>query len=109
MSSSSADIITSINSDWALQLKTTLSDEDLVDAFAVHLNDMIVHQFPQLVTALYRIDVSEQKIRQTLKENPMADAGKIIAHLVIERQKQKLKTRELFRSRDNDIDDNERW
>jgi len=40
------------------------------------------------------------------------DAGHqvtFIAHLIIERQKQKLKTRELFRSRDNDIDENERW
>ena len=109
MSSASSDIIDSINKDWALRLNNTLTEDELVDAFAVHLNDMIVHEFPRLITALYRIDVSEQKVRQTLRENPMADAGKIIAHLIIERQKQKIKTRELFRSRDNDIDENERW
>ena len=109
MSSASSDIIASINKDWALQLNTTLTEDELVEAFAIHLNDMIVHHFSQLITALYRIDVSEQKIRQTLRENPQADAGKIIAHLIIERQKQKIKTRELFRSRDNDIDENERW
>jgi len=109
MSSASSDIIASINKDWALQLNITLTEDELVEALAIHLNDMIVHHFSQLITALYRIDVSEQKIRQTLRENPQADAGKIIAHLIIERQKQKIKTRELFRSRDNDIDEDERW
>ena len=109
MSSASSDIIASINKDWALQLNTTLTEDELVEALAIHLNDMIIHHFSQLITALYRIDVSEQKIRQTLRENPQADAGKIIAHLIIERQKQKIKTRELFRSRDNDIDENEKW
>jgi len=109
MSSASSDIIASINKDWALQLNTSLTEDELAEALAIHLNDMIVHHFSQLITALYRIDVSEQKIRQTLRENPQADAGKIIAHLIIERQKQKIKTRELFRSRDNDIDEDEKW
>ncbi len=109
MSPASSDIINSINKDWALQLDTSLTEEELIQAFAVHLNDMIVHDFSKLVTALYRIDVSELKIRQTLKDNPKADAGRIIAHLIVERQKQKIKTRELFRSRDNDIDEDERW
>ncbi len=109
MSSASSDIINSINSDWALQLNTSLTEEELIQAFAVHLNDMIVNDFAQLITALYRIDVSEQKIRQTLKENPRADAGRIIAHLIVERQKQKIKTRERYRSRDNDIDEDEKW
>lgn len=109
MSSASSDIITSINKDWALQLNANMTEDELIEAFAVHLDDMIVNDFAQLVRALYRIDVSEQKVRQTLKDNPQADAGRIIAHLIVERQKQKIKTRELFRSRDNDIDENERW
>jgi hypothetical protein len=109
MSSASSDIIKSINKDWALQLRPSLTEDELIEAFAVHLNDMIVHQFSLLITALYRIDVSEQKIRQTMKENPKADAGKIIAHLVVERQKQKIKTREQFSPRDNNFDEEERW
>ena len=109
MSSASSDIISSINKDWALQLNTSLTEEELIQAFAVHLNDMIVNDFAQLITALYRIDVSEQKIRQTLIDNPSADAGRIIAHLIVERQKQKIKTRERYRSRDNDIDEDEKW
>jgi hypothetical protein len=109
MSSANSDIISALNKDWALQLDARLSEEDLVNTLAIHINDMIIHNFSQLIFALYRIDVSEQKIRQTLKENPQAEAGRIIAHLVIERQKQKIKTREQFSSRAKDIDENEKW
>lgn len=109
MSSAYSDIISSLNRDWALQLNGRLSEDELVQALAIHINDMILHDFSQLITALYRIDVSEQKIRQTLRENPQSEAGRIIAHLVIERQKQKIKTREQFSPRDNDIDENEKW
>ena len=109
MSSASSDIIDSINKEWAIQLRPSLSEDELIAAFAVHVNDMIVHHFSQLITALYRIDVSEHKIRQTLIENPKADAGRIIAHLVVERQKQKIKSREQFSPRENHIDEEERW
>ncbi len=109
MSPSSPDIISAINKDWALELRTSLTEDELISAFAVHLNEMIVNDFSQLISILYRIDVSEQKIRQTLKENPQADGGKVIAHLIVERQKQKIKTRELFRPRANDIDESEKW
>jgi hypothetical protein len=109
MSSASSDIIDYINKDWAIQFLPTLTEDELIDAFALHLNDMIVHDFSNLIRALYRIDVSEEKIRQTLKENSTADAGKIIAHLVVERQKLKIKTREQFSPRDNHIDEEEKW
>jgi hypothetical protein len=109
MLSVSSDIIESINKEWAIELRPSLSEDDLIDAFAIHVNDMIVHHFSQLITALYRIDVSEQKIRQTLIENPKADAGRIIAHLVVERQKQKIKTREQFSPRENHNDEEEKW
>lgn len=109
MSSASSDIINAINNDWAVQINDQLSEDELIKAFAAHLNDMIVLDFSQLIIALYRIDVSEQKIRQTLKENPKADAGRIIAHLIVERQKQKIKTRELFRSKNEDIEEDEKW
>lgn len=109
MSPAYSDIINSLNKDWALQLNVRMSEDELVQTLGIHINDMILHNFSQLITALYRIDVSEQKIRQTLRENPQAEAGRIIAHLVIERQKQKIKTREQFSPRDNDIDENEKW
>ena len=37
------------------------------------------------------------------------DAGNIIASLIIERQEQKIKTREQFSQRDNGFDEEEKW
>ena len=109
MSTSCTDIIRSINQSWQLELKNSLDEEGLVSALAVHINDLIVHDFPRLINMLYMLDVSEIKIKQMLLENKGTDAGIMLAHLVVERQKQKQKTRDLFKSRANDIPDEERW
>jgi hypothetical protein len=58
---------------------------------------------------LYRIDVSEPKLKQMLKENPGKDAGEMIALLIIERQLQKLKSREQFKKPGNKISDEDKW
>ena len=52
---------------------------------------MILTNFESLVQLLYRIDVSEMKLKSILKEQPNEDAGKIIALLIIERQIKKIK------------------
>ena len=78
------------------------------------INDLIEKDFQKLVGILYRVDVSEDKLKTFLKENPATDAGLIIADLVIERQLQKIKSRrqsdkDRINQRDNDIDENEKW
>jgi hypothetical protein len=73
------------------------------------INELLNTDFQKLVSILYRMDVSENKLRQLLSENEGRDAGPIIADLMIERQSQKIKSREQFRQRDNDIDENEKW
>ena len=76
---------------------------------AEKINEMLQSEFNSLVTILYRMDVSESKLKQELQENPGKDAGLLIADLMIERQAQKLKTREQFSQRDNNIDEREKW
>jgi len=44
-----------------------------------------------------------------LRQFPDEDAGKIIASLILERQEQKLKTREQFSKREDDLDEEEKW
>lgn len=76
---------------------------------AAKINELLLGNFQQLISILYRMDVSEAKLRVLLKENPGTDAGLIIAELMIERQAQKLKSRREFRRRDNDISEEEKW
>lgn len=73
------------------------------------VNDLLVNDFDRLIAILYRMDVSDIKLKNLLKNNPGEDAGKIIAELMVERQAQKIKSREQFTKREDDIDENEKW
>lgn len=75
---------------------------------AAYLNQLILDDFPALVQTLYRVDISEQKINAVLKENPSADAGDLLAELMIQRQQEKQFSRQRFRSTENPPDE-EAW
>lgn len=78
-------------------------------ALSLRINDLIQHDFPKLVSLLYRLDINESGLKQLLKAYPNADAGKIIGELIIERQLQKIKSREAYRQDNAEIDENEKW
>ena len=82
----------------ALEKLSTLELETLI-------NDMIKEDFSKLVQLLYRIDVSEVKLKNILKEHPNEDAGKLIAQIVIERLAATKKARESFSIKPPSIDD----
>jgi hypothetical protein len=72
------------------------------------INELINSDFQKLVSILYRMDVSESKLKLVLKENANIDAGIIIADLMIERQLQKNQSRQQYK-RNEDINDDEKW
>jgi hypothetical protein len=72
---------------------------DLREKWTEYFNGLIQHDFPKLVGLLYRMDISENKIKYLLKENPGEHSGKIITSLVIERLMQKIRSREEHRSK----------
>jgi hypothetical protein len=82
----------------ALEKLSTLELETLI-------NDMIKEDFSKLVQLLYRIDVSEVKLKNILKEHPNEDAGKLIAQIVIERLAATKKARESFSTKPPTIDE----
>lgn len=89
-------------------LTSCLTREELLNQLSSSINHLIETDFPQLVNILYRLDISEPSLKQTLRENPGKNTGDLIAVMVIERQLQKLKSREQFKSSDN-IPDDEKW
>jgi hypothetical protein len=90
------------------------SPEDALETqLAEKINTLIQRDFGALVQLLYRIDVPEQKLRRMLETNDGQDAGRLIARLIMERQWQKIETRQHYR-RDPDAGENadtgaERW
>lgn len=73
------------------------------------VNHLIQADFNRLISSLYRLDVSETKIKNLLQQNPGADAAVIITDLIIERQLQKIKSRRQFSRRDDNINEEDRW
>ncbi|MEY4050943.1 MAG: hypothetical protein RL262_1777 [Bacteroidota bacterium] len=82
----------------ALEKLSTLELETMI-------NDLIKEDFSKLVQLLYRIDVSEAKLKNVLKEHPNEDAGKLIAQIVIERLAATKKARESFSTKAPSIED----
>jgi len=72
------------------------------------INQLIVHDFTALVQILYRLDVSEAKLKMVLSENPKEDAGRLIAVLIIERLKKREEVRKQFPAQEN-IPEEDRW
>ncbi|MER3464529.1 MAG: hypothetical protein C4329_09120 [Chitinophagaceae bacterium] len=73
------------------------------------INWLIIHDFNSLVQLLYGIDVSEQKLKQLLQNNKDTDAAVIIAKLIMQRQLEKQKLREQFKSTNNDDGVEGKW
>ncbi|HEY8896398.1 MAG TPA: hypothetical protein VIM79_16340 [Niastella sp.] len=87
---------------------TTNSKQKLLQELAVAINHLIQTDFAQLINILYRIDISERTLKETLQQHVNEDAGMLIARLIIERQLQKQKVRAQFRSQEN-IPDDDKW
>lgn len=58
-----------------------LTPKDLI----AYINDCIKNDFNKLVQLLYRIDVSEEKLKTILQSHPNEDAAKLIANVIVER------------------------
>ncbi|MEO6188186.1 MAG: hypothetical protein ABIO82_02320 [Ginsengibacter sp.] len=72
------------------------------------LNQLINTGFSSLVQLLYKIDVDEKKIKESVVENAGSDTASVIADLIIRRQLEKIKTRKKF-SGNPPSESDERW
>ena len=94
------------------ELEVSINERDHLFARQLlvnRINELVNNNFQKLILILYRMDVSEIKLKQLLKDNPGTDAGLIIADLMIERQAAKIKSREQYSKRDENINDDEKW
>ncbi len=103
------ELVESLKKEWSLVSKPLITEDQLIAILAVEINRMIRDQFSWLIHLLYRIDISEQKLRALLAQNKDTDAGRVIAHLIIERQKQKLAYKKSSPPQQNNIPEEDRW
>lgn len=72
------------------------------------INHLLLHDFKRLLQILYTIDVDEQNLKTLLQQNLQIDAAVLIANLLIQRQEEKLKSKQEFK-KDTNIPENEQW
>ena len=78
--------------------------DDLENKLAVYINELSDRDVSRLVNMLYRIDVSEEKLKKALQnEDKTKSSGKTIAKLILERQLQKLEYRKQFSGKKIDL------
>ena len=107
-----AVLIADINRVYGWDLASAAPEGALEEVLAEKVNAMIRRDFGALVQLLYRIDVSEERLRRILNADTGEDAGRIIARLIMDRQWQKIESRRQYRRDDagSDADaDAERW
>jgi hypothetical protein len=102
------EIINRLKEDMAIELPENILLNEAAALLAVQVNNLIQTDFHKLISILYRLDVSENKLRQLLEENTNSNAGPIIADLIIERQLQKIKSRKENKN-NNIIPEDDKW
>jgi hypothetical protein len=109
LTSMNEELVINIKKDLAIDLPEKIPLDKLQKQLTIYINQLIQTDFQLLITLLYRIDVSELKLKKLLEEHTDENAGNIIAKLIIERQLQKIKTRKQFSKRDDNISEEEKW
>lgn len=99
----------SLNEMLQISLPEKISLQELKEKLAAYTNHLVQVDFDKLVSLLYRLDINEAKLKSLLKDNPGEDAGNLIAGMIIERQLQKIKSRQQHSKRDDNIAEDEKW
>lgn len=70
-----------------------LAEQEVITYLSETIGYMIEHKLDFLLSLLYRLDISEVKINRVLQPNYPMPANIALAHLVWERQKQRIETK----------------
>lgn len=92
----------------AISNPAATNKKDLRDQISLYINALITSDFSGLLSLLYRLDISEKKLKQLLNDSPQILAGEIISEMIIERQLQKIAARKRFKQYP-DIPEEEKW
>ncbi len=95
------------NSEMQQLANTATRSNNLYKDLVLKINALINNNYAQLIQLLYTLDISEKKLKATLKDHPDRDAAVIITGLILERQVQKKES--FSNTKWDDIPEEERW
>ncbi|MCB9282763.1 MAG: hypothetical protein H6563_01705 [Lewinellaceae bacterium] len=74
-----------------------MTEEQFFDFLADHIAYLIEHKLEYLMSLMYRLDVNEAKVHLALSPFATEPANIGIARLVLERQKQRVATKQYYK------------
>lgn len=78
------------------ELPEGTSEQELLDALADRIAGLLEYRLEYFFSLMYRLDVSEEKVREALQPGGEEPANVALARLVIQRQKERLQTRRKY-------------
>jgi hypothetical protein len=85
-----------------------INQADGLPILSAAINELLLTNPDKLISILYRMDVSEQKIKEMLHNRPNEDAGELIAQLMIDRQEARIIARRNYKMPESN-DEEEKW
>ena len=107
MNENGSILLSELSNKLEIDLPEKRSLEELKVFLSGYIDHLISNNPDKLVSILSRVDVSEKELKANL-QNKEENASSIMAQMIIERQMEKIKTRERYRS-NNDIAEDEKW
>jgi len=101
-----SEIVAQLSMGLEVEIPHVKSLDELKTVIADQINYLINHDFDKLLRILYKVDVSEKQLKENLLVH--SDAAALIGQMIIDRQLQKIKTREQYKA-NSDIPDDEKW
>ena len=88
-----------VSANFELQKRDVISLEDLHYILSQRISELLDKNIEKLVYILYRIDVNQRKTDEIFNNPSKEEIASLIADAVIERQLQKVHTRNMFRNK----------
>lgn len=80
-----------------IPVSTIENSRELEIALELQIAHMLIHETERLWQVLYRLDVSEKKVKELLQKNPETVWPQGITELILEREKERQKWREVYK------------
>ncbi len=84
--------------DFGLEAEGVADEEVLLQALADRIAHLIAHQPEYLFSLLYRLDVPEEEVHRALMNTDEESPDRLLAALVLKRQKKRIETRMKYKS-----------
>lgn len=82
-------------------IQETNSEEALLNLIEQYVQELVDTNFEQLLRILYRIDIADYKVKKAIDNVGATNAARAIAELILEREKEKIISRQKYKSDTN--------